>query len=521
METPTTISGNRDRRKELGLLAILAFAWVGLLCLPWALSQALWTDDLYSLRTASFPFWEIIRLTWEYHPGNFDHPPLYFLILRPISLISSEHLFVRLPSLLFLILTSIVLALDLRARGASLAGAVAIGFLIVLHPLTRHAGICVRMYTLFLLLIVSLLWTIWRAADARGGWFATETWIAGLLMALMCYTSYFGFVMGLGIATLALAWTAFPRLASSGANYRPGARLLLAGIIALLLLIPWLPALGHLASSERESQQSIYEMTRISQLRILAWEFGGGWIGLTWIITGWIALLVIGVQRARWLSMLFGIVIIPSAFMAIVTPESRLVLARYLIFVVAVLLSGAVMGWDAVTRKWSNRPRLQIGLLCGLILIPAPFMDHVSRTGKLKFLPDWWEAAAIIETQIQPGEIILTGGFLSGELIEYHMENPAQHRFMHRVLKLDPFYVACRSPEVAWYVTGSTTPPGYEDILNRYFPYRAELEGNQGLSPIRVMSKKPFRLTSGDQAQYQAPIPLDYEQAGYRQSDQN
>lgn len=340
--------------------------------------------------------------------------------------------------------------------------------------------------------------------------------MAGILMALMCYTSYFGYVMGLGIAMLVAAWMAFPRLGSSAVGRKAGGRLLIGGILALLLLSPWIPALGHLATSEHGSGDQIYPMTRKEQLIEMVREFGGGWVWMAWMISGWTALMCFGVRRARWLSLLIFIVIIPCVFMGVFTPESRYVQARYLVFVVVVLLTGTVMGWDSVARRWGGHPRNQLLIVLGLSMLPAPFMAHSSRTGKLKVVPDWWEAATILETQAEPDDLILTGGYLSGELIEYHMKNPEQYRFIHRVSRLDPFYAACRSPEVTWFVTCSPTPHGYQDILDRYFPYRVEFEGNHGLTPINIFSKRPFRLSSGEEASYQEPIALDYEQPGYK-----
>ena len=125
--------------------------------------------------------------------------------------------------------------------------------------------------------------------------------------------------------------------------------------------------------------------------------------------------------------------------------------------------------------------------------------------------PDWWSVASIIDRQATPDEVIMTGGFLSGELLTYHMADDADRIFIHNVLDIDRLYQHVRMANVIWFINAAPLPEAYRKICRKYLPYRAAVPGNGPSSVIQIFAKRPFLLPDGRPAPYYKPVPLAYE----------
>ena len=98
----------------------------------------------------------------------------------------------------------------------------------------------------------------------------------------------------------------------------------------------------------------------------------------------------------------------------------------------------------------------------------------------------WWKEYA------ESDDIILTGGFLSGEALVYHLDQPEQYRFLHYVTAFETFKIAAETPEVMWYVNAAPLPAEFRTVVDQAFPHQVTLEGNAGISAILVASKRDF-----------------------------
>ncbi len=502
----------RRIRLVLGLWAVFLVVLIGF---PSATRRALWTDELYSLATAEESVAEILRLTAAYQTGYFDHPPLYFIALRGALFWSATPLALRALSLLC---GAALLALwsgEFRRQGLRPLEAAAACALIATHPQLAFLSTFARMYAplaLLLgggaaLLLFRLLETPCReeegetAALSRRGWGHAAA--LGALLAAALYTSYHTAFLMAGLAILAAIWVLRPSLA--GAPQGRSARWLLPAALALaaLLAAPWAPTWLRLAGAE-EGAGPPGSIPRMEQFVTEALSLGGGGpLGAVSLAGGWIALItfVPGAARRRWIALLAVFVIAPFALQALLLPAHRLVQVRYAIYAVPVALAGAAVGWAALGRSLALPAAWSRWIALLLLLAPVPFNAARLHSTFLREVPDWWAVAETLEREARPEEIILTGGYLSGEAVVYHLREPGRFSFQHYVTRYDEFLASCRDPRIVWYVNAAPLPPDFAAVVSQYFPWRAWLEGNGPGGRILLAAKKPFHLPGGAPAE--------------------
>lgn len=493
---------NELPRSEILGWVLGAVALVALTAGPGAATRALWTDELFSLTTAEENAATILKLLADYQPGYFDHPPLYFLLLRSVLLFGNSPLALRFLSLLFAAGALALWSLEARRGGLSLGAAAALMLLLALHPSLRLHAQEVRMYSLVLFLAAAA-WTLTRRLyEARGRRRFDLAAALAFVLAAMLYTSYFSILFLAGLLCLASCWALRPPAADLPRS-RASLLILLSCAAALLLFAPWTPVLFKLLTREGDRIIS-NEGDRLIEVVRLARELAGSKVALAALVGGWCAMAFNPILRATWLPALFALVLLPFSLLAVLAPPSRVVLVRYIEFSIPIALVGSALGWQGLVRKVS-RPALAAPFAALLILLPAPFYHALARQSFLQEGPDWWGAAEIIEANALPREFILTGGYLSGEAMLYHLDRPERFSFIHYVTELDRFRSNCRDPGVVWFVNAAPLPPAHEQILHRYFPYRAQFRGNMTFRVIQVYSKKSFLIPWGGDAIYHEP----------------
>lgn len=490
---------------------IVCFSVVLVLALCWgnASSRSLWLDELFSLLTAEEPVLKMLHLLSEYKPWFFDHPPLYFILLRYVLYFDNSPIALRLPSMLMAGLAIGLWGVLLYKRKFSLSASLAFVVFSISNPMICFQAVNARMYSLFLLLsaLCFVLLDIIDSAERRERRYII--FALGALLAAGVYTSYFGVLFGIGVGALALVNIAFPSKGNSEER-KGGARLMISCAIGAILTTPWLPTIFRLLGREQAGEP--YSVSRAEQMLRLFVDLGGSAVALAWAAAGALILLTVVRKRETLLSLAL-FVIMPILLLLLMTPQSRPVNARYIIFSVPVLAFASVFGWQWVFRRIIKKTILADMALAVMLIVVSLFNFSVIKKDVFKKVPDWKAAAEIIEKNARADEIILTGGFLSGEAMTYHLKHPEKFSFIHYVTDMDKFYLSCKDKKIIWYVNAAPLPLGYKKIVEHYFPYHISFAGNAGLGDISVYSKKPFLLPWGMPAEYFPPQPLDFEKS--------
>ncbi|NJL72884.1 MAG: hypothetical protein HC888_15700 [Candidatus Competibacteraceae bacterium] len=498
------------------LLLLLAVACVVGLAGPFSALRAVHTDELFSLITAELPPREMIERLAAYEPGFYDHPPLFFLLVRAMLVFGTEPFVIRLPSLIFaafaIWVTGIIIARETQKPALAFLAV----FVMAANPIVWEMAHFARMYSLVLLLgalTTGLVLDVLRTEERRR--LARLAILLGLTLAVMLWTTYFTLVLCASLGLLALSLLALEFWRNKRLSFG-GVAILAACAISGVLFLPWLqPTLRLLEAEGGEARGILFGF--LTMVRAVSAAAGSPYVLLLVLV----ALAVVSVKsRQRQLFMVIFFLALPLWIMATKAPPDRPVVARYAmyglpaLFVFMAVVFADASDWLQERLAKKDTPLGLWRIPCGVLLLCYVGLQSLGfRQLANPLAPDWWMISAAIETQYEPGEIVLTGGFLSGEAIVYHMIEPETIEFRHYVTAIDPFYLSCRDPNVVWYVNAAPLPESFEKIIHRYFPYRLHVEGNsaRGLE-ILVAAKKPFLVPRAGEAVYHEPVPLEYEQ---------
>lgn len=469
------------------LLIALAVLAVAVFTGGQAVSRALWTDDLYSLTTAEESPGKIISLLRSARPNYFDHPPLYFLVLHSILHYGNSPLLLRSISLICVALAAALCGICYRRWGGSYAGAVAVVLGLILHPLISWQAINVRMYAMFLLFATGATMSAAELFHARGrsriGWAA----LVALFLAVGLYTSYF---MPVFIVTLIAGCSYYVLTYSDKKKMAQSLTWLsVSVVVAAVFFTPWAPVFFRVMQSSTGLAPVIYSPWQ--QLWMVFPPLIGSPVTAVVLLVGFITMLMMNRRVAITGLVMFGT---PLMLLVILSPRRRELDARYVITCVPVMIVCAVAGWEHLLRHARLRPRIKYVIAILLVIIITFFQHLQTRRTYFRPVPDWWYAAKIIEQNARPGDTILTGIYLSGEAILYHLRDPDKYKYIHYLTDYDSFSVACRDPRNIWHINAAPMPPDCLQVRNENFPYHTTFEGNAGLGKIEVYSKRPFKV---------------------------
>ncbi|KHK00734.1 glycosyltransferase family 39 protein [Desulfovibrio sp. TomC] len=288
------------RRLHLCLLLLLLAAAV-CLRLPHLGDPSLWWDEFITLGTALLPVDRMVHTLTVIGPSDFGgefFPPLYHLITRAVLVVSHDDAVLRCISVI--------------AGTASIA--VVYGF--VGELFTRRAGLfaaalttfCVyhihysrelRPYSLFTLLGLASLWTLYRALT-RGGLGNHAAYV--LCTAAMCYSSSMG-TTNIGAEGLFTAFFLIRGVAtrelSLGRAMRKGLALAACVWLVGLCYLPWLPAYRNIFALLRlEKSPGIpadFVLTVLSEF----FSYAAPKRGLPWLPLALTCLVGLGVALRR------------------------------------------------------------------------------------------------------------------------------------------------------------------------------------------------------------------------------
>lgn len=219
----------------IGTLLRLAFIWV----------PPFWYDENFTLLATRLPMWRMLAAT-----AGDVHPPLYYLVMWPIAqLVDILHApiwILRLPSVLFSVLSLVVFALILQRLDLNPRVKVAAMVLMTVMPFQLYYAQEARMYTLleFLTLFAFLAMLQRRWA------------VFGLALGLLLYTQNYGIFNAAVLGVIALiryvknrntikkivSVMKTPLMEASilNKNKQELKKILIAGALACLAFLPWL-----------------------------------------------------------------------------------------------------------------------------------------------------------------------------------------------------------------------------------------------------------------------------------------
>ncbi|MEO8377979.1 MAG: phospholipid carrier-dependent glycosyltransferase, partial [Candidatus Sumerlaeota bacterium] len=416
-----------------------------------------------------------------------------FLLLHNVLYYGNSPFVLRFLSGLFVTGSAALVSFILLREGFKKSAAILAGACFLFQPTVVETGVFVRMYGLFLFEATLLLFILQSLFQKPGD----RRLIAGggIVLALALYTSYFALLLtaSLGLAGLLL----LPKKQTQAFGLAIISICLCAGLLA----IPWMLVLPRFVHQE---SGAVNAANRLNEVFTLLSILGGSGIATLVLLAGLATAIWNPDSRKAAIFLSCFWVAIPVAILSIASPTNRPVVERYVCYTWPALFIAGVLGIRVILSKYKTA----LGIFLGILLIWNFGMTNLRVFVRY---PDWWEAASIIEHNAKPRETIMTGGFLSGEGMVYHLKNPRDFTFLHYVTTLDGFYVAARDPEVVWYVNSAPLPKSYSDIMRRYFPYRVSFIGNGTMNLITVASKKNFTMSDGSPATYFEPVPLEYE----------
>lgn len=486
-----------------------ALGWLGastlvvlILCLPASLRQGLWTDELFSLVAARDRPSIFLRLLWDLHPPYYDQPPLYFLLLHPFTWAGESAIALRIPSVFFGIAALTSACLMARRVGLSLFMTSALLILLATQPTTRFQCTNVRMYSLFLFENVLLALSLVRIAfSGNARW--RDILIGGFALGAMFYTSFHSTVIAAGITSICFLFLLVPAsLRKRGLiRARPtGIALFKLLAIAALVGSGWfLPTLQKRIIFG--ASDFIYPDSLLTQvIQVTRAMFGGIWTQLI-LLAGILSFGLLGKNRIILGILSLGCVLIPSFLAVVLTPPDHFIADRYFIHVPIWIFLISGLGWQSLADRLI--PKFKIARVATLLLFISPAVSFYiqMQTTLFKPFPDWHAAAVILQSNALPEEGILTGGFMSGEAIEFEMPDSHPFTFHHKVYDLAPFRRMARKENVIWHINAGPLPPEFIAIIKEEFPYYAAFEG-RNLAQIEIHAKKPFTLPWGAESQY-------------------
>ena len=452
---PTTT----HRRSLLALLGLLLVAAV-CLRLPHLADPSLWWDEFITLGAALLPIDRMLNTLTVIGPSDFGgefFPPLYHVLTHALLAVTQNDAVLRGLSVVAGV-ASIAVLYGLTGaifnRRAGLYAAALASFCVYHIHYSRE----LRPYTLFTLLGLCSLWSLYRALT-RGGLGNHLAYI--LTTAAMCYSSSMGTtnIGAEGLFTVFFltrgVWRRELRL---GQAARKGLGLIICVGLVGLAYLPWLPAYRNIFALLRLAQSPGIPADFVVNTLSEFFAYAAPKRGLPWLPLTLASLLGLGVALQReyrtglLLLALFSLMPV-VAFLAAGTQleiSSRYVFnALYALFALAGLglnaLLGRTMRYLEVSPARANRAVPLVGLGCCLLLSAADFASlpayYRRETSYNKELADYlvWNKNNIdyIFLQSNRNPKLITNWYLFGVYNTLSHYQPAGYKRAYHIIQSD------------------------------------------------------------------------------------
>lgn len=386
-------------------LACLGIVLVALLVrLPTLASRSFWLDETYSAWFSALPLAEL----WTSVPLYETHPPMYYSLLKGWNaLFGASEPAMRALSVLASVASVLLLAVSARLAGlGSVAQRVALlaALFLALNAGSVEYAQQARPYALQTLAASAAIlcsfvllagWSQRVPADGpvrRAGWW----WAAGLGIAAgwMLWLHNTGFFVALGIWSGLLAATLlFARASWRGA-------LLLAGAAGVLALLVWSPFLSMFLRQNEGMASMSYWMRFAPRDLFAAWvlPLGGSLLVLPAVLLAAVGLARLWrTQRDLMCHLLVIVLLAPLLLGAYSYFVKPVFVARLFVWMGPVLMAVLALGVFAL-------PAMLRMPAAALVLALSAFSTY---TYYGKPTENWREMLALIESRMQPGDLVL------------------------------------------------------------------------------------------------------------------
>ncbi len=379
----------------------------------------LWKDEAWSVQTALLPLDQIIVVQGE---RPFDSPPLHFLLLGLwLPLGGTSELSARFPSLLLGVLTVATQA----ALGRALlgrVGAVLASLFVAVSPFAVYYGQEARMYTLVSFLSILGAYGLWRHHQkAERRWLAVGAVALGL--GLMTHYFFAFLVFALALAVLAM-----------GIRGRRDVRSLVAALaIASFPFLIWLALSSgtqtSVAAAAGGDNSTPFGQLVTSTLSSFAVGLLDDSAAAPWavIISGLlvgsgVALLLLRLRsgdlgRDQAL-LLVAWLLIPAALAALVPWSVR---PRYL----TVVYPAFVLVATAALLGLAGRRPVAVGVAAAVLAAFSWGRVSDLHAAQRDLKSGFAEAAAEVNRQVVPGDVVLLAGPGAQPLLDYYYRGAA------------------------------------------------------------------------------------------------
>ncbi len=318
------------------------------------------------------------------------YTPLYYLLVGGVTYIGASEFLLRFPSVVFSVLSIVLIERVGRRVGGPQVGRLA-AILLAINPFSIWYAQDARMYALVTFGALLAMDGFMRGVEGR-------SWRR---MCLGAALAYFTQTIALFLVYVQLVWW-LPRVRRQAYLFR---RWFGAQLLAALPLAPW--QIWHLL----QPVQGLAAVTWIPTPSVIApaltlWNFLSADVD-TWswayIVLAVLALMVTGVglvRAGRWRGLLLGWLLLPILTAWLLSIRIQIYVDRYFAysqFPLIILIAVGVMALKPMLVRVTAA-----GLLIGLMLV-----NTVRLQADPMFAKEGWRGAAtILNTQVQPGDRI-------------------------------------------------------------------------------------------------------------------
>jgi mannosyltransferase len=441
---------------------IVGMTWVGFALRLYGLGvQSLWYDEAYSwLNIAATDFWTGLRISL----ANFVHPPLYYILSRPFTLLGDSEWVLRLPA----VVTGTLALPAIYLLGKHIAGrrlGLMAALLLALNPFHVWFSREVRNYSLAMLFTLLVVYFFLRLLRGKRAW----SWFT--LASAMAFVSHY-FCLLLPLAQFGYFLLNFRR------RHRLFRRWVLSMAIAFLPMLVWLIAL--FAQEEKMIGIAWIPTPKPWSILVTLWNFSLVTIGHGTVLAA-IALpvfalaLALGLLPSRYRQWLLLWLFAPLVSVTIISWAlgRNIYVDRYFIVCLPAYLLLLALGALRPSRRW-----MRVGLGAALCIASIAgtarlFVDpHLSKE-------DWRSATAILEASRQPHDLVVLRN--AEDIIPvtyYYRDELAPWTFLHPRPEADPWAAIVDefAPQRLWLVY--VNPIGSNHLLTKGLPFDVHTESD-------------------------------------------
>lgn len=397
---------------------LIALIIIGALLRIYSINYSFWLDEIGQVNTAKMAFPEFFHTIIYHHLS----PPIDYIITKYILNFGSSELILRLPSIIFGIISIYLFYLLSRQfvdKNISLYAVTLFAF----SPLAIEYSQEVRMYSLYLLLsLASAIIFLKQIKTYSHCLFISITLINTLLML----THYFGFIV-LFIQGAAVLMSNFSIRKKVFIFIQT--TILPISIFSLIwgkyFIMQLVRIHGNISYGLKPNLQYFQYLINAYSSNAELVSHHLNYLYLLLFVAG--LLISFRLKTKPLLFLPFTILIVPillfflSKFFIIVTPRNLIILLPYWCLICAI-------GWNSCISYFIHPPVKSLPILI-MLLSPAVYNYHFN--GRPFYKPDWKTVAKYIESRKQPDEIIIVDSLEVRMNLSYYLGKYEKYSYLN------------------------------------------------------------------------------------------